>query len=135
MSPFSVVDYNISKAGYNQSSLRVPTEDEQSRGKSSGHGLRAGGLQGQEDCWNGQNSANGGKQAHGNIGDAGLKVVLANVLEVKLAVEASEPSCQCDQELCQRRMYVHEEAALDVFGRESTKTAGLGQVSSDSDGI
>ncbi len=43
----------------------------------------------------------GRKEAHGDVWDAGLEVVLADLLKVELAVEASEEAEEGDHELRQ----------------------------------
>ena len=53
-------------------------------------------------------------------------IVFADVLEVEVSVKSTQPSCQCDEELREWRMDVHEESALDVFRCESTE-AGISQ--------
>ena len=49
----------------------------------------------------------------------GQRHSLSDVLKVKVASEAGEPRSKGDEELCERRMNVHEELLLDVFRREA----------------
>ena len=42
-------------------------------------------------------------------------------LEIKLSIEPTQPSRQRDEELRERRVHIHEELSLDVFGGESTE--------------
>jgi hypothetical protein len=70
------------------------------------------------DC---QDTTDGGQKAHSDIWYTGLQVVFANVLKVEAAVEPTQPARQCDEHLRERRVYVHEELALDVLGRKSTE--------------
>lgn len=48
-------------------------------------------------------------------------VVLADLLEVELAIEPSQPAEQCNEELSERRVDVHEEFALDVLGSKAAE--------------
>ncbi len=50
-----------------------------------------------------------------------MEILASDVLEVKVAVEAAEPGCEGDEELCERRVDVHEEAAVDVLGSKAAK--------------
>jgi hypothetical protein len=90
-----------------------------SQGRSGRAATRS--LEGQEHGRNGQDTADGRQHAHSNIWHTGLEVVHANVLEVEVSIESTQPSRKCDEELRQWRMYVHKELALDVLGRESTE--------------
>jgi hypothetical protein len=99
------------------------TEDDKARSQSSRGRTATRSLECQEHGGNRQNTADGGQQTHGNVWNTWLEVVHANVLEVKVAVESTQPSRQRDQELRKRWVYVHEEFALDVLGREPTETA------------
>ncbi len=60
-------------------------------------------LSGEEHGRGEQGAAEGGQQAHGHVGHAGLDVVLADLLEVELAVEAGEPAGERDEELSKGR--------------------------------
>lgn len=86
-------------------------------------GATSSSLQGQEHGRNRQNTADGGQHAHRDVGNLWLQVIHANVFEVKVSVEPAQPSRQCNEELRERRMNVHEEAALDVLGSEPTEAA------------
>jgi len=78
-------------------------------------------FQGQKHQWNRKYTQYGWKQAHRNIWDSGLKIILANVLEVKITIKSSQPASQCDEEFGERRVYIHEKPALDIFAREAAK--------------
>jgi hypothetical protein len=97
------------------------TKDDKTCTQSRSGSTAASSLESQEHGRNRQNTADGGQHAHGDIWDSGLQVVFANVLEVEVSVEATQPSRQCNEELCERRVDVHEELALDVFRRESAE--------------
>jgi hypothetical protein len=97
------------------------TKDDETCSQGCGGGTTAGSLESQEHGGNGQDTADGGEQTHGNVWHTGLQVVLANVLEIEVAVESTQPAGQGNKHLCERRVNVHEELALDVLGRESTE--------------
>lgn len=61
------------------------------------------------------------EQTHGDIGDARLQVIFANILEIEVAVETREPASESNEHLGQGRVHVHEELALDVLGSEAAK--------------
>lgn len=97
------------------------TKDDEAGAHDGGHGTAADGLEGQEDAGNESNAAESREQAHGDVGNARLEVILANLLEVKVAIEASEPAGKSNEHLGERGVDVHEEATLDVLGSEATK--------------
>jgi len=96
-------------------------KDEQSCTHAGGECAAAQSLEGQEHGGDGEDTKNGWQHAHGDIGHLWLEVVLANILEVEAAVEASAPTSQSDQQLGEWRVDVHEELALDVLAGEATK--------------
>ena len=102
----------------------ILTEDDETCSQSCGGSTAASGLESKEHGGDSQDTANSREQAHCNIWDAGLQVVFANVLEVEVAVESTQPARQSNEHLCERRVNVHEELAFDVLGRESTKAEG-----------
>lgn len=103
------------------------TEDDQTGSHQSRSGAAPGGLESQKHEGSEQDTADGREHAHGDVGNAGLEVILANVLEVEVAVETSQPTGESDEHFGQRRVDIHEEFALDVFRSEATKTVGGGR--------
>ncbi|THW59526.1 hypothetical protein D6D20_06439 [Aureobasidium pullulans] len=69
----------------------------------------------------GKDTHEGREKAHGNVWDTRFDVVLADVFEVELAIEAGQPASEGDEELGQWGVDVHEELALDVLGSETTE--------------
>lgn len=84
-------------------------------------GSAASGLQGQEHGRDEEDTAKSREHAHGDVGNAGLDIVLSNFLEVEISIEARQPTEECDEELGQGRVDVHEELALDVLRSETTE--------------
>lgn len=70
------------------------TENDETGSHDGSHGAAAHTLECQENARNKRNSTESREEAHGNIWYTGLEIVLANLLEVKVAVEACEPACQ-----------------------------------------
>ena len=103
-------------------------KDDQRGTQGSSGCTTANGLEGQEHGGNQQDTADSREHSHGHVRDAGLEVILANVLEIEVSVETGEPTEEGDQHLCQWGVYVHEEAALDVLGSETTETVGCRRV-------
>lgn len=101
------------------------TKDDQAGTHESGHGSTPNRLEGQVHEGSQGDTADGGEEAHGDVGDIGLDVVLANLLEVEAAVEAGQPAGEGDEHLGEGRVDVHEELALDIFRREATEAEGL----------
>lgn len=97
------------------------TEDDEAGAHDGSHGAAAHSLERQEDARNKRNTTEGREEAHGNVGHTRLEIVLANLLEVEITIEASEPASQSNQHLGEGRVDVHEEAALDVLGSKATK--------------
>lgn len=97
------------------------TKDDEAGTHDGGHGTAADGLEGQEDAGDKSNAADGREQAHGDVGYARLEVILANLLEVKVAFEASEPAGKSNEHLGERGVDIHEEATLDVLGSKATE--------------
>jgi hypothetical protein len=97
------------------------TKDDETGAQSCGSSTAARSLESQEHGRDCQDTADGGQEAHGDIWHTSLQVVLANVLEIEAAVESTQPARQRDEHLGERRVYVHEEFALDVLGCESTE--------------
>lgn len=99
----------------------IHTKDDERSTHCSSHGTATDNLEGKEHARNQQDTADGGEQAHRDVGNARLKVIFANFLKVKVAIKASQPAGQCNKHLGQWWMYVHEEFALDVFRCEAAK--------------
>ena len=68
-------------------------------------------------------------QSHRNVRHPRLHIVLPNVFEVEITVETGEPSSKRDQKFGQWWVHVHEEAALNVLGREATEAAEQCEIS------
>lgn len=122
--------------GYGEDLYLTENDQPSSQGRSGG--TATGSLESQEHGGNGQDTADSREQAHCNVWDTGLQVVLADVLEVEVAVESSQPTGQSNEHLRERRVDVHEELALDVFRGESTEarvcvSASLSHVNWSSD--
>lgn len=111
--PFSV--NHVSGDGWYCCERADRTEQDESSTQSSGRSLASSSLEGQEHGGDRQDTTDGRKEAHGNIWNAGLDVVLANIFEIEFTVEAGQPAREGDEELCERRVYVHEESTLDVL--------------------
>lgn len=99
----------------------VRTKDDQASTHGCSKSTAADSLESQEDARNQKYATESRVEAHGNVRNTRFQVVLANVLEVKVTVEASEPAGQGNQHLGQRRVNIHEELSLDVLGSETTK--------------
>lgn len=97
------------------------TEDDEEGTHCRGRRSAAESLESQKHGRNAEDAADCREQAHRNIRHARTKVVLANVFEVKIAGETGRPAGQCDQELGEGRMDVHEELPLDILGREAAE--------------
>lgn len=97
------------------------TKDDETSTHGSSEGTASKGLESQEDAGNQNNAAESGVEAHGDVGNTRLQVVLANVLEVEITVEASEPAGESNEHLGERWMDVHEEFSLDVLGSKATE--------------
>lgn len=106
--------------------MDIHTKDDETCAHSRGHGSASDGLESEEHERGKKHSAQGREHAHGNVGDTGLDVVLANVLEIKATVESGEESGEGDEHLGQRRVDVHEELALQVFRSEAAEAVGGG---------
>lgn len=78
-------------------------------------------LEGEVHGGHSEDSQQSRQQTHSHIWHAGFEVVLANVLEVKVAIEARQPAGKGDEQFCKRRVHIHEEAALDVLAGETAK--------------
>lgn len=101
------------------------TEDDKTSTHSCSHGTAANGLEGHEHEGSEENTTDSREQSHGDIWDTGLEVVLANVLEVEVTIETSQPTGQGDEHLGQGRVDVHEELALEVLGSETTEAVDM----------
>lgn len=97
------------------------TKDDETSAHGSRHGSAANSLEREEHAWSDEDTADSREQAHRDVGNARLKVILADLLEVEVAIEASHPSDEGDQHLGERRVNVHEEFALDVLGSEAAE--------------
>jgi hypothetical protein len=96
-------------------------EDDQSRAECRSGRLAARSLQCKVHDRHSQYTANGRQKPHGHIGHTRLDVVLSNILEIEVSIEAGQPTSESDQELGERRVNVHEELALDVLARKATE--------------
>lgn len=94
---------------------------EQSRTQSGGRRPAAHGFQGEIHGGDGENTQESGQQTHCDVRDLGFEVVLANVLEIKVAIETRQPAGEGDEQFGEGRVDIHEEAALDVFAGEPTE--------------
>jgi hypothetical protein len=102
-----------------------PTKDDEASAHGGREGPTPSSLECQEHGRRQKNTAQRGEQAHSYIWDTRLDVVLANLLEVEVAIETGQPAKQSDEELCQGRVDVHEELALDILGREAPEAAKM----------
>jgi len=96
-------------------------ENDKSSSEGGGCSAAPGSLQRQKHCGYSQDTADSGQQAHRDVWNTGLEVILANILEVEVAIEAGEPARQGNQKFCEGRVNVHKESALDVLGRKATE--------------
>lgn len=115
--PFSVVDVS----GNPDTSHNEHTKDDETGSEGSRGGAASNSLQCEEHSRSEEDTAEGWEQTHCHIWDTGLDIILANLLEVEISVEAGEPPEQGDHKLRERRMDVHEEAALDILGGKTTE--------------
>lgn len=99
----------------------VFTKNDEASTEHGGRRSAANRLQRQEHEGSEEDAANRREQTHGDIGNARLQIIFANILEIEVAVEARKPSGEGNEHLGQGRVYVHEELALDVFGSETTE--------------
>jgi hypothetical protein len=97
------------------------TKNDEASAHECSHCTATESLECQEHEGNEKDTAESREQAHCNVWNTGLDVVLANLLEVEAAVEAGKPSRQGDEHLGQGRVNVHEELALDIFRSETTE--------------
>ena len=97
------------------------TEHDQCSPHGSCGGSTTSSFEREEHGRNSQNTHYGRQKSHCDVRHAWFHVVFANVLEIEVAIESGQPTRQSDQELCEGRVNVHEELALDVLGRESTE--------------
>lgn len=97
------------------------TKDDGTGTESSGKGAASGCFQREEHGRDQEDTTDSREKAHGDIWDTRLEVVLSDLLEVEVAIESSEPAEQSNEKLREWGMNVHEEFALDVFGREATE--------------
>lgn len=99
----------------------VGTKDNQQSSHGCDHSAASSGLEGQEHCWHQKDTADSWQSSHPDVWYIWLKVIFSDLLEVKVSVEATEPSSKGDEELSKWWVNVHEESALDVFRCEATK--------------
>ena len=96
-------------------------EDYQSRAERRSGCLAARSLQCEVHDRDSQYTADSRQKSHGHIGHARLNVVLSNILEIEVSIEAGQPTSESDQELGERRVNIHEELALDVLARKAAE--------------
>ena len=97
------------------------TKDDQRGTKGRSGSAAPNGLQGEECDRHEKNSADGREQAHGDVWNVWLEVVLPDFLKVEVAIETSEPAREGNKHLGQRRVNVHEEFSLYVLRSEATE--------------
>ena len=117
--PFSVEEVSGQSPQWLERSLR--TKDDQAGAKGCGSRATSICPQRQEHGWYRQDATDSREHSHRNIWNLGLHIVLPNLLEVEISLEAGKPSGESQEKLRQRRMYVHKETPLDVLGREAAK--------------
>ena len=64
----------------------------------------------------GQAAQECGESAHADVGNVGLSVAVANVLETEAAVIANKPASKTKEEFREGRMYVEVVLSCDVIG-------------------
>lgn len=106
-------------SGLSEAKLR--TKDNQTCAEGSSGCTATSSLQSQEHGGSEKDTADGREQTHGDIGDTGLEVILANILEVKISIKAGQVAEKGDHKLGQRGVDVHEEFAFDVLGSETAE--------------
>lgn len=102
-------------------------EDDEGGAEGGSRSSATRSLEGQEHGRNKKNTADGREQSHGDVGNLGLEVVLANILEIEISIETGEPANEGDEHLGERGVNIHEESALDVLGGKATKAVGKGK--------
>lgn len=100
------------------------TKDDESSAHSRGESAATGSLKSQEHGRGEKDATDGREHAHGHIWHARLEIVLANVLEVEVSVEAGQEAKEGDHQLRERGVDVHEEFALDVLGSKAAEAVG-----------
>jgi hypothetical protein len=114
----------------NQQSVRPSlrnglTKDDQASSHGCRHGAAPSSFQGKKHEGGEKNATNCGKHAHGDVWNTGFEVVLADLLEIKLSIETSEPTSEGNEHLGKGRVNVHEETTLYVLRSKSTETKEL----------
>ena len=107
----------------NQATLRDQPilEHHQRSAQRRSESLTPRSLQRQKHRRHSQDATDRGQQPHGHKRHTRLQVILPDILEVEIPIEPRQPPGQCDQELRQWGVHVHEEFALDVLGREAAE--------------
>lgn len=101
--------------------VRICTKDNEKSSHGCDHGTASSSLESQEHSWNQENTADSWQRSHPDVWDIWLEVILPDLLEVEVSVEAAEPSSKSNEELSKRWVDIHEESALNVLGSEATK--------------
>jgi len=100
-------------------------EDDEACAKCRGRSAATSSLQCEEHSRGQEDAAQSGKQAHGDIWNAGLDVILANLLEVEISIKSSQPAEEGDHQFRERGVNIHEEAAFDVLGSKTTEAVAM----------
>ena len=95
-SPFSVLKVSIVQL---EIEVRICTKDNEKSSHGCDHGAASGGLERQKHGWHQKDTANSWQSPHPNVWHIWLKIILSNLLEVEVSVEATEPSSKGDEEL------------------------------------
>ena len=100
---------------------KTPTEQDD-RGREDGNngGVTAF-LHNSVDNRNSETAEDGGKSTHAHVGDMSLSVAVANVLKVKVSIEADEPADETKEEFGKGRMDIKVVFTLDVVCCEFAK--------------
>ena len=106
---------------YLECRAEVHAKNNQESSHSCDHGAASSSLEGQEHSWNQKDTTDSWQRSHPDIWHIWLEIVLPDLLEVEVSVEAAQPSSESDEELSKRWVHIHEEPALDIFGCEATE--------------
>ena len=117
-SPFSVLKVSIVQL---EIEVRICTKDNEKSSHGCDHGAASSSLESQEHSWNQENTADSWQRSHPDVWNIWLEVILSDLLEVEVSVEAAEPSRKSNEEFSKRWVDIHEESALDVLGSETAK--------------
>ena len=93
----------------------VHTEEDNRGGEGCNDGRVAALLHNSIDDGNGETAKDSGESTHADIGDMGLCVAVADVLEAEGAVIAYEPTGETKEEFCKRRVDVEVVLSCNII--------------------